>query len=78
MLIPVSLHNLDPILKPTIIPVLLYYEIGLPSLNSHIHFMDHKYELKLFDLEPTLESIPTLEPKFDFPEQVLVPEPIIF
>ena len=40
--------------------------------------MDHKYELKFFDLEPTLESNPTLEPKFDFFELVLVPEPISF
>ena len=39
--------------------------------------MDHKYKLKFFDLEPTLEPNPTFEPKLDFPEAVLVPNPII-
>ena len=39
--------------------------------------MDYKYELKFFDLEPTLEPNPTLEPKLDFPKPVLVPEPTI-
>ena len=39
--------------------------------------MDHKYELKFFDLELTLEPHPTLELKFDFPKLVLVPNPII-
>ena len=44
-------------------------------MGSHIHLMDH--ELKFFDLEPTFEPNLTLEPKFDFPELVLVPNPII-
>ena len=39
--------------------------------------MDYKYELKFFDLEPTLEPNPTLEPKLDFPEPILVPNLII-
>ena len=39
--------------------------------------MDHKCKLKFFDLELTLEPHPTLELKFDFPELVLVPNPII-
>jgi len=66
---------LDPILKPTLIPVPIYYEIGSPILDSHIHLMDHECELKFFDVEPTLEPNPTFEPKLDFPESVLVPEP---
>ena len=40
-------------------------------------FQHHERELKFFDLEPTLEPNPTLEPKLDFSELVLVPEPII-
>jgi len=78
ILTPVSLPNLDPIPGPTLIPVPVYYEIGSLILDSHIHLMDHKYELKFFDLELTLETHPTLELKFDFPEPVLVPNPIIF
>jgi len=39
--------------------------------------MDHECELMFFDLELTLEPNPTLEPKLDFSEQVLVPEPVI-
>ena len=39
--------------------------------------MDHKYDLKFFDLQLTPEPHPTLELKFDFPEPVLVPNPII-
>jgi len=39
--------------------------------------MDHECELKFFDLEPTIELKLTLESKLDFPELVLVPEPII-
>jgi len=69
MLTSVSLPNLDPILELTLIPVPLYYEIGSPSLDSRIHLVDHKYELKFFDLQPPLETNPTLEPKFDFPSQ---------
>jgi len=68
MLIPMSLPNLEPILEQTLISVPVYYEIGSPSLDSHIHLMDYKYELTFFDLKPTLESNPTLEPKFDFLE----------
>jgi len=64
MLTPVSLPNLDPIPEPTLIPVPVYYKIGSSILGNHIHLMDH--ELKFFDLEPTFESNPTLEPKFDF------------
>ena len=77
MLTPVSLPNLDPIPEPTLISVPVYYEIGSSILGSHIHLMDHEYELKFFDLEPTFEPNLTLEPKFNFFELVLVPNPII-
>jgi len=76
MLTPISLRNLDLILEPTLIPVPVYYEIGSPILDGHIRLMDHEYEFRFFDFEPTLEQNPTLEPKFDFPEPILVPEPI--
>ena len=77
MLTPVSLTNLDPIPEPTLIPVPVYYEIGSSNFDSHIHLMDHEYEHKFFDLEPTFESNPIFEPKFDFPAPVLVLSPII-
>ena len=77
MLTPVSLPKLEPISEPTLILVPVYYEIGSPILDSHVRFMNHKYELKFFDLEPTFEPNPTLEPKFNFSELVLVPNPIL-
>ena len=39
--------------------------------------MGTECEIKFFDLDSTLEPKPTLEPKVDFSELVLVPEPII-
>ena len=33
-------------------------------------------ELQFFDLDSTIEPIPTLEPTIDFSELVMVPEPI--
>ena len=39
--------------------------------------MDHECQRKFFDLKPTIEPKLTLESKLDFPESVLVPEPII-
>ena len=55
MLTPVSLPNLDQIPEPTLIPIPVYYEIGSSILGSRIHLMDHEYEFKFFDLDPTLE-----------------------
>ena len=60
ILTPVSLPNLDPIPKPTLIPIPVYYEIGSSILGNHIHLMDHEYELKFIDLETTFEPNPTL------------------
>ena len=77
MLTPVSLPKLEPIPEQTLILVPVYYEIGSSILGSHIHLMDHKYELKFIDLEVTFEPNPTLKPKFEFSESVLVPIHII-
>ena len=76
MLTPVSLPSLDPITEPTMIPIPIDLKTEPPILDSHIPLMDHECELKFFDLEPTIESKLTLEPKFDLshiPESVLVP-----
>jgi len=51
----VSLPNLDPISEPTLIPVLIDYEIESPIVDSHIPLMDQECELKFIDLDPTLE-----------------------
>jgi len=45
-------------------------------LDSHISLMGEECEIKFFNLESTLESKSTLEPKIDFPELLMVPEPI--
>ena len=39
--------------------------------------MGKEYEFQFLDLDSTLETKLTLEPKVDFSELVLVPEPII-
>jgi len=77
MLTSVSLSNLDPITKLTLILIPIDHEIESLIVDSHISLMDHECELKFFDLEPTIELKLTLESKLDFPELVLVPEPII-
>ena len=75
MLTHVSLLDLDHILEPTLIllPIILEYEP--PILESHITLMGNECETQFFDLNPTLKSNPTLEPKLDLnqlPESVLV------
>ena len=77
MLTPVSLSNLDQFSEPTFIPVPIYIEIKSLILDSHILLMEKECEFQFFDLDSTLESKLTLEPKIDFFELVLVPEPII-
>ena len=51
-------------------------EIESPNLDSHIPLMGEKCEFQFFDLDSTLEAKQTLEPKIDFSELVIVPEPI--
>ena len=73
MLTLISLTDLDPFPEPTLVPI----SINLPILDSHIPLMEKEFEFQLFDLDTTLEPNPTLEPKLDFSESVLVPEPFI-
>ena len=75
MLTLVSLPNLDQFLEPTFIYINL--KIESPSLDSHIPLMEKECEFQFYDLDSTLEPKLTLEPKVDFPELLLVPEPII-
>jgi len=46
-------------------------------LDSHIPLMGKECEFQFLDLDSTLEPKLTLEPKVNFTELVLVPEPII-
>ena len=48
-----------------------------PILDSHIPLMGKECEFQFLNLDSTLEPKLTLEPKVDFFELVLVPEPII-
>ena len=77
MLIPVFLSNLDSFLEPTFIPVPIDLEIESPILECHIPLMGKEYEYQFLDLDSTLEPKLTLEPKVDFSELILVPEPIV-
>jgi len=65
MLTPVSLPNLDPISEPILIPVPTDLEYEPPILNSHISLLRKECESQFFDLDSTLESKLTLEPKLD-------------
>jgi len=76
MLALVSLPNLDQFLEPTFIPIPIDLEIESPVLDNHIPLMRKECKFHFFDLDPTLEPIPTLEPTLDFPELVIVPKPI--
>ena len=71
----ILLSNLDQFPKLTFIPVPIDLEIESPILDSHIPLMGKECEFQFLDLDSTLESKLTLDPKVDFPELVLVPEP---
>jgi len=78
--IPVSLPNLDPIPKPTLIPVPINFVFESLILESRIQLMEKECESQFFDLNSTLEPKLTLETKFDLshiPESMLVPAPFI-
>ena len=77
MLTPASLPKLDPLPEPILISVSMDLETEPLHLDSHISLMGIKCEIKFFDLDSTLEPKLTLEPKVNFPELALVPEPII-
>ena len=74
MLITVSLPKLDPFLEQLLIPKFIDFKIEQPLLDSHIILMGKECKIELFDLGSTLEPKPTLEPKVDFFELVLVSE----
>jgi len=65
MLTPVSLPELDPITKPTLIPVPIKFEHEPPILDSYIPLLENECELQFYDLGQTHEPTPTLEPKLD-------------
>jgi len=75
-LIPVSLPNLDQFLEPTFIPIPIDLEIESPNFDSHISLMEKECEFQFFNLDLTLEAKLTLEPKVNFSQLVMVPEPI--
>ena len=77
MLTPVSLFDLDLIPKSTLTSVSIDFENEPPILDSHIPLMGKECEFQFLDLDSTLESKLTLEPKVDFPELVFILEPII-
>ena len=52
------------------------FEIEPFLLDSHISLIGIEYEIKLFDLDSTLESKPTLKSQVDFFELIMVLEPI--
>jgi len=76
MLTSVSLPNLDQFSEPTIIFIPIDLEIESPILDSHVPLTRKECEFYFFDLDPTIEPIPTLEPTLDFFELVIVFEPI--
>ena len=66
MLTPVSLPNLDQFPEPIFIFIPIDLKIESPILDGHIPFMGKECEFHFFDLNPTIEPIPTLEPTLDF------------
>ena len=58
-----SLPDMDPFSEPILIPVFIDLEHEPPILERHIPLRGKECEFQLFDLEPTLESKPTLEAK---------------
>jgi len=80
MLTLVSLPNLDPITKPTLIPILIEFEHEPPILDSYIPLLGNECKLQFYDLDQTHESTLTLEPKLDLTfilESVSFPIPFI-
>ena len=76
MLTLISLTDLDSFPEPTLIPVSIDLETEPPILDSHIPLMGKECEFYFFDLDSTIEPIPTLELTLNFSELVTVPEPI--
>ena len=71
---------MDPILKPTQIPIPIELEHEPHILDNHIPLLGNECELELYDLDQTHELTLTLELKLDLsfiPESVSVPIPFI-
>ena len=65
---------MNPILKPTLIPIPIKLEYESLILDSHISSLDSEYELEFYDLDQTHGPTLILEPKLDLSfESVLVP-----
>ena len=80
MLTPISLPDLDHIPEPTLILKPINFEHESLILESHITLRGKECETQFFDLDPTLESNPTLELKLDLnqlPESVFILVPFI-
>ena len=65
MLTPISLADLDPILKLTLIPNPIELEHEPLILNSHILLLGIECEFQFYDLDQTHKPTPTLKPKLD-------------
>ena len=76
MLTLISLTDLDSFLELTLIPVSIDLETEPPILDSHILLVGKECEFHIFDLDATIEPITTLELTLNFPELVMVPEPV--
>jgi len=57
----VSLPDLDPISKPTLIPILIELEHESLILDSHIPLLKNERELEFYDWDQTHELTPTLD-----------------
>ena len=80
MLTLVSLPNLNPISKPTLIPIPIELEHESLIFYSHILLLENECELEFYDLDQTHELTLTLKPKLDLSfilESVSVPIPFI-
>ena len=66
MLTPISLTNLDSFPQQKLILVSIDLETKPPILDSHIPLMGRECEFHFFDLDSTIEPIPTLKPILDF------------
>jgi len=79
-LTPVSLSDLDPIPKPTLIPIPIELKHEPPILDSQVPPLGNECELQSYDLDQTHELTLTLEPKLNLSfilKSVSVPIPFI-
>ena len=80
MLTLIFLPDLNPILKPTLIPIPIKLEHEPLILDSHIPLLENECVLQFYDLDQTHKATPSLESKLDLsfiPESVSAPIPFI-